>query len=87
MRNEFRTAALALSLLLTLAPFVQGMADPVSEPGSSNSTAPAQRPSDSSISEPGEKSAEGGENTRPAEPFVPSETISADSAIAFPVDI
>ncbi len=87
MRNEFRTAALALSLLLTLAPFVQGIADPVSEPGSSSSTAPAQRPSDSSISEPGEKSAEGGGNTRPAEPFVPSETVSADSAVSFPVDI
>ncbi len=87
MRNEIRTAALALSLLLTLVPFVQGIADPVSEPGSSNSTAPAQLPSDSSISEPGEKSAEGGGDTRPADPFVPSETISADSAISFPVDI
>ena len=87
MRNEFRTAALALSLLLALVPFVQGIADPVSEPGSGNATAPAEPPSDSSISEAGEKSAEGGEKTRPAEPFVPSETISADSAIAFPVDI
>ncbi len=87
MRNKFRTAALALSLLLTLVPFVQGIADPVSEPGSSNATAPAQLPSDSSISEPGEKSAEGGGNTQPADPFVPSETISADSAISFPVDI
>ncbi len=85
MRNEFRTAALVLSLLLALVPFVQGIADPVSEPGSGN--AAAQPPSDSSISEAGEKSAEGGEKTRPAEPFIPSETISADSAIAFPVDI
>lgn len=87
MRNEFRTAALALSLLLALIPFAQGIADPVSEPGSGDATAPSEPSSDSSIREPGEKSAEGGENTRPTDPFVPSETISADSAIAFPVDI
>ncbi len=87
MRINTRTRAFAAVLLLVLLSFVYAMADPVSEPGSSNSTAPAQLPSDSSISEPGEKSAEGGENTRPADPFVPSETISADSAISFPVDI
>ncbi len=87
MRNESRIGALALSLLLALVPFAHAMADPVSEPGSGNTTAPAQLPSDSSISEPGEKSAEGGGNTRPAEPFVPSETVSSDSAVSFPVDI
>jgi hypothetical protein len=87
MRNKLATAILALSLLLTLVPFVQGVADPVSEPGSGNATAPGKPPSDSSSTGTGEKSAEASENTQPAAPFIPSETISADSAIAFPVDI
>jgi hypothetical protein len=87
MRNKFATATLALSLLLTLVPFVQGMADPVSEPDSGNATAPGKPPSDSSSTGTGEKSTEASENTQPAAPFIPSETISADSAIAFPVDI
>lgn len=87
MRNDARTRAFAAVLLLVLLSFVHAMADPDSEPGSSNSATPAQPPSDSSISEPGEKSAEGGGNTQPTEPFIPSETISADSAIPFPVDI
>ncbi len=87
MRINTRTRAFAAVLLLVLLSFVYAMADPVSEPGSGNSTAPAQLPSDSSISEPGEKSAEGAGNIQPAVPFVPSETISADSAISFPVDI
>ena len=87
MRINTCTRAFAAVLLLVLLSFVYAMADPVSEPGSGDSTAPAQLPSDSSIGEPGEKSAEGGGNTRPADPFVPSETISADSAISFPVDI
>jgi len=87
MRNDAHTRAFAAVLLLVLLSFVYAMADPVSELGSSNSSTPAQPPSDSSISEPGEKSAEGGGETAPADPFVPSETISADSAISFPVDI
>jgi len=87
MRIDARTRAFAAVLLLVLLSFVHAMADPISEPASSNSTTPAQPSSEPSISEPGEKSAEGGENTQPAAPFVPSETISADSAISFPVDI
>ncbi len=87
MRINAGTRAFAAVLLLVLLSFVYAMADPVSEPGSSNPSTPAQLPSDSSISKPGEMSAEGGGNTQPADPFVPSETISADSAISFPVDI
>ncbi len=87
MRIDARTRTFAAVLLLVLLSVVHAMADPVSEPGSGNSITPAQPPSDSSISEPGEKSAEGGGEESPAEPFIPSETISADSAIPFPVDI
>ncbi len=87
MQIDARARAFAAVLLLVLLSFVHAMADPVSEPGSSDSATPAQPPSDSSISEPGEKPVEGGGEESPAEPFVPSETISADSAISFPVDI
>ncbi len=87
MQIDARARAFAAVLMLVLLSFVHAMADPVSEPGSGNPATPAQPPSDSSISEPGEKSAEGGGSTQPADPFIPSETISADSAISFPVDI
>ncbi len=87
MQIDARTRAFAAVLLLVLLSFVHAVADPVSEPGSGDSATPAQPPSDSSISEPSEKPAEDGGNTQPADPFIPSETISADSAISFPVDI
>jgi hypothetical protein len=88
MRTDTLIRVLAPALLLIATSFVQATADPVTAPGSSDSDKPAQPPSETPTTQPGEKSAEGGDNTNtPAEIFVPSESISADSAVSFPVDI
>jgi hypothetical protein len=85
MRNESRTLALALllALLLVMVPFIHAIADPASEPESGNPGAVTETQEESSNASGNEKPAE----ESPEEPFVPSETISADSAISFPVDI
>jgi hypothetical protein len=86
---------LAGALLSALLGFVQATADPITGQSSGNSDQPVQAPSVTPTTEPGNEAAEGGKNRDDSEggetagikPFVPSETISADSAIAFPVDI
>lgn len=75
--------------------FVQATADPSAGQSSGKSDQEAKSPSVTATTDPGTTSdedgdaranAEGGKTTS-IKPFVPSETISADSAIAFPVDI
>jgi hypothetical protein len=73
----------AAALLLISITFVSATADPVADPNAGNTDTPAQSPSETPTTDPGKTPAEGGDN----QPFIPSETISADSAIAFPVDI
>jgi len=72
-----------LVLLLALLPFTDATADPESKPAEGVSGAAGQ-PADESSAEKADESAG---QEQPAEPFVPSETISADGAISFPVDI
>lgn len=87
--------ALAVALLSALLVFVHAAADQITDRGSGDSGQPVQTPSVAPPTEPGNESAEDGEDSDNSEggetagikPFVPSETISADSAIAFPVDI
>lgn len=87
MRNKPRIRVLSLVLLLVLTPCIHAIADPVAEPASGNPvTAAETQPEASDTVQQGKPSPGGGEIS-PSEPFIPSETISADSAVSFPVDI
>ena len=87
MRNEYRIGTLGLLLLLALAPFIHAIADPASESESGGPVTTTETRPESSNGVPNRKPAEVSREEAPADPFVPSETISADSAISFPVDI
>ena len=87
MPNERCIRALVAALLLTFVSLPGAYADPAASPqqggtdeAAGSSPAPAQ-------SAAGEDPDEGGTGASGPEPFVPSEKISADSAISFPVDI
>ena len=84
---EAQARVLVAVLLLVMVPSVQVIADPVSDPESSVSSTPAETPSSSSTTDGDKKSAEGSDKISPVDPFIPTESIPADSAISFPVDI
>jgi hypothetical protein len=84
MRIDALIRLLAAASLLLLLTFVHAMADPVSDPVNGDPDKPAQPSAETSITQPGEKSAEGGDSIQP---FVPSESVPAGSAVKFPVDI
>ena len=79
-----RAMFLAVSLLLALNFVVHAAEDEASAPIEGSADTPAQPPSETAPTDPGQTRAEGAENIKP---FTPSESISADSAVAFPVDI
>lgn len=83
MRSRRHHGAWALALMLALLPLSGEAADPESKPAAGDSDAAAQSADESSAVEADESTGQ----EQPAEPFVPSESISADSAISFPVDI
>ncbi len=91
MRNELRIWVLPLvlvsALLLSLVPFIHAMADPASEPESGEQGTSTETQAESSKATRSEQPAEGGSEETPTDPFIPSESISADSAVSFPVDI
>ena len=99
MRSESRIGALglapapalarvlAMALLLVLVPFIPAIADPASEPERGDPGTTTETQSESSNATRNGEPAEGDAGESPAAPFIPSETISADSAISFPVDI
>lgn len=85
MRNKSRLRVLALVLPLVAAPFIGATADPATQPERGNAGTVTQSRPKSEDPVQKEKSAPGDES--PVDPFIPSETISADSAVSFPVDI
>jgi len=87
MRNESRVTALAIVLLLVLVPFVNAIAQPASGSESGNPGTVTETQAESPPATRNEERGEGVAEESPAEPFIPSESISADSAISFPVDI
>ena len=87
MRNESRVTALAMALLMVLVPFVNAIAQPESGSESGNPGIATETKADSPPAPRNEARGEGVAEESPAEPFIPSERISADSAISFPVDI
>ena len=72
-----------LAAAILLLTFAYAPADPASDESEGESDRTAQPSSETSTTEPGRRSAEAGD----IKPFVPSEAISPDSAVAFPVDI
>ena len=87
MRIDLRRGVSLVALLLGLLSFVHVCADPVADGATGDTETAAPSGSDSSAGESGDKSTQDDEDKVPAEPFIPSEKISADSAVSFPVDI
>ena len=87
MRNKYRVGALVLTVLLTAAPVSRALSDPATTPKGEPAQPAVESPAHSPGATSSESSAAGGAEVKPADPFVPSESISADSAISFPVDI
>ena len=85
MPNEISLRALALVLLLTFAPLPHAQTDPASSPEGNETGDPGADTPAPGRATSGEESSPGDESG--PEPFVPTEKISADSAISFPVDI
>ena len=85
MRISLRLAAVSLALTLLWLVVAGASADPATPPAQETvDTATQSKPA-----EPNEKNtpARGAGEQAPSDSFTPSETISADSAVSFPVDI
>ena len=85
MRNKSRLRVLVLVLPLVVVPCIGATADPAIQSQKGNADTVTQSQPKSQAPAEKEKSAAGEES--PVDPFIPSETISADSAVSFPVDI
>ena len=87
MRIDARIGLFVAVSLLALLPLVHPAADPAPESESTVSSTSEEAPSGSSSADGDKKDAEGDGKTSPLDPFVPTESIPADSAVSFPVDI
>ena len=91
MRNKSRLGFLALVLPLVLLTFTGAIADPATQPekGDADTVTQTQSEAQAKSQNPTQKKkpASGGDDESPTDTFTPSETISADSAVSFPVDI
>ena len=87
MQNSYRAATLALAFLLTVTPVTPALSDPETTAQSGGAQTAGEAPPRSSGASSSQPPAADGAQVKPADPFVPSESISADSAISFPVDI
>jgi hypothetical protein len=87
MRNRSRLGVLVLALPLVVAPFAGAIAGPATQPEKDGADTQTQSQPKSQNPAEKKKPAGGAGKESPIEPFIPSETISADSAVSFPVDI
>jgi hypothetical protein len=87
MRNKLRFGALILISLFVLNPCSRAIADPASDPENGKSGPATETQTGSSDASRNDKPGESDRSEAPAEPFIPSESVSADSAVSFPVDI
>jgi len=85
MRNNARLRVLALVLPLVVLPFSGAPADPVTQPEKDEGDAATQ--SQPEFPGPAQREEPAAGKQSPVDSFIPSETISADSAVSFPVDI
>ena len=86
MRTERYVGVVVVVFACMLAPFTGAVADPAVASGDARPVSPKNEPASSSPSG-GERTRESGSAESSTKPFIPSESISADSAISFPVDI
>lgn len=85
MRISFRLAPVSLVLPLLLLAVAGAVADPATPPAQETAdTATQSKPEQQN---PKSTPARGAGEQAPTDSFTPSETISADSAVSFPVDI
>lgn len=87
MRNRRRLGALIFTSLLLVTPIIGAVADPTSEPEGAKPESVTETRTESSNATRSKESTEGADKETPDDSFIPSESISADSAISFPVDI
>ena len=83
MRIDLRGLLLTGAIALAQLSFGHVRADPAADAETPKTETSAEKPVEAAGDEP----SAGATSEAPAEPFVPSESISADSAISFPVDI
>lgn len=87
MRSSLPLAACVLVSSLLVVLTGAASADPAATPESADAGSAKSTQSESSKVSGSDKSAAGQIEEKPDEAFVPTESISADSAISFPVDI
>ena len=85
MRSKFRLGVVVLTLPLLLLSGIGVIADPAT-PSAEGKTDTATQSQSKSQNQKKATDASAGEES-PTDTFTPSETISADSAVSFPVDI
>lgn len=85
MRSKFRLGVVVLTLPLLLLPVIGAIADPATPSAEGKTDTATQSRSKSQNQKKSPAKSAGKES--PADTFTPSETISADSAVSFPVDI
>ena len=85
MRIKSRLRVLVPVLALVVLPFIGAIADPATRSQKGNADTVTQ--SQPKSQDPAEKEKTAAGEEPPVDPFIPSETISADSAVSFPVDI
>ena len=85
MRNKFRLGIVVLTLPLFLLPGIGAIADPATPPDQ-GTTDPATQSQSKPPNQKKSPATSAGKES-PTDTFTPSETISADSAVSFPVDI
>jgi len=86
MPNRRYTSVLVVAMVCMLAPLAGAFADPTVTSGD-GTTDNTEMQAESSSSSSGEETETPDNVEKPTKSFIPSESISADSAISFPVDI
>ena len=87
MRNKARPRVLALALLFAALPLAQSIANPPSNPAGEGTGKVEETPSESAEASPNDRPADARGEESDSDTFVPSEKISLDRPISFPVDI
>jgi hypothetical protein len=87
MRTKYGIGALVLIALLVWNSLSSTYADPASTAESGEPGPLMETQTESSSASRSSTRGESDREETPAEPFIPSESVSADSAVSFPVDI
>ena len=86
MRNRHYSSVLVVAMVCMLTPLAGASADPTATSGNATPVNPEIQ-AESSSPPSGEEPETPDKVEKPTKSFIPSESISADSATSFPVDI